>query len=210
MQEMRQKNDAESSGNNDFGRPDMTGANATRWLDGISLHPKLLKVTYVYLAYVYQFDNCLSNNGGCFFWTRIVRYTYNPANGTLGSPITMLNALPGSNDHNSGRMTIGPDPGSAYDTATFKLYYSIGDMGAGQFNNLNRTNNAQNVNVYEGKILRLNLEPDPSQSGGDEWIPDNNLFLLEDLLLTKRLSILMDIVTHRSYVGICIRRLAVI
>jgi hypothetical protein len=49
-------------------------------------------------------------------------------------------------------------------------------MGAGQFTNQNRTNNAQNVSIYEGKILRLNLEPDASQSGGDEWIPDNNPF----------------------------------
>ena len=70
-------------GNNDFGRPDMTGG---QWpqggLMGLALHPKLLSgKPYVYLAYVYQFDNCLTNNDGCFFWTRVVRYTYNPANG---------------------------------------------------------------------------------------------------------------------------------
>jgi len=165
-------------GNNDFGRPDITGG---QWpqggLMGLALHPKLLSgKPYVYLAYVYQFDNCLAGNLGCFFWTRVVRYTYNSANGTLGSPIIMLNALPGSNDHNSGRMTIGPDPTTPSDTSRFRLYYTIGDMGAGQFNNQNRTNNAQDVNVYEGKILRLNLEPDAAQSGGDEWIPDNNPF----------------------------------
>ena len=162
----------------DFNRPDITGG---QWpqggLMGLALHPKLLTgKPFVYLAYVYQFDNCLSNNEGCFFWTRVVRYTYNPANGTLGSPVTMLNALPGSNDHNSGRMTIGPDHLFPTDTSKFRLYYTIGDMGAGQFNNQNRANNAQVVSVYEGKILRLNLEADASQSGGDEWIPDNNPF----------------------------------
>ena len=166
------------AGNKNFNRPDISGG---QWpqggLMGMALHPKLLTgKPYVYIVYVYQFDNCLSGNNGCFFWSRVVRYTYNLANKSLGSPTTILNALPGSNDHNSGRLTIGPDPTNPTDTAEFKLYYSIGDMGAGQFNNLNRTNNAQDINVYEGKILRLNLEPDAGQSGGDEWIPDNNPF----------------------------------
>ncbi len=164
--------------NKDFNRPDISGG---QWpqggLMGLALHPKLLTgKPYVYLAYVYQFDNCLSNNDGCFFWTRVVRYTYNLVNKSLGSPVIMLDALPGSNDHNSGRMTIGPDPFTPGDTTRFRLYYTIGDMGAGQFTNQNRQNNAQDINVYEGKILRLNLEPDASQSGGDEWIPDNNPF----------------------------------
>lgn len=166
------------SNNKDFNRPDITGG---QWpqggLMGLALHPKLLSgFPYVYLAYVYQFDNCIAGNNGCFFWTRVVRYTYNASNGSLGSPVTMLNALPGSNDHNSGRITIGPDPADPTDTTKFKLFYTIGDMGAGQFNNLNRTNNAQNINVFEGKILRLNLQPDAAQTGGDEWIPDDNPF----------------------------------
>jgi aldose sugar dehydrogenase len=166
------------AGNKDFNRPDISGG---QWpqggLMGMALHPKLLTgKPYVYLAYVYQFDNCLSGSAGCFFWTRIVRYTYNIANGTLGSAVTILNALPGSNDHNSGRLTIGPDPTDPTDTTKYKLYYSIGDMGAGQFTNLNRANNAQDITINEGKILRLNLEADAAQSGGDEWIPDNNPF----------------------------------
>ncbi|MBK7438453.1 MAG: PQQ-dependent sugar dehydrogenase [Saprospiraceae bacterium] len=66
--------------------------------------------------------------------------------------MTVLENIPGSNDHNAGRLAIGPD---------LKLYYSIGDMGAGQFDNTNRTQNAQNVNVYEGKILRLNTSRFP-------------------------------------------------
>jgi hypothetical protein len=45
-------------------------------------------------------------------------------------------------------------------------------MGAGQFDNINRPNNAQNTNIYEGKILRLNTEPD----GQGSWIPTNNPF----------------------------------
>jgi PQQ-dependent dehydrogenase (s-GDH family) len=74
-----------------------------------------------------------------------------------------LENIPGSNDHNSARISIGPD---------LKLYYSVGDMGAGQFDNISRANNAQNINIYEGKILRLNTEPD----GIGSWIPADNPF----------------------------------
>jgi glucose/arabinose dehydrogenase len=56
------------------------------------------------------------------------------------------------------------------------LFYAGGDMGAGQFANRLRPQNAQNTDSYEGKILRFNLEPD---SDGDEtvpnaWIPGDN------------------------------------
>src|SRR4249919_86948 len=48
------------SGLKDFARPDITGG---QWpqggLMGMALHPKLLTgKPYVYIAYVYQFDNC--------------------------------------------------------------------------------------------------------------------------------------------------------
>jgi PQQ-dependent dehydrogenase (s-GDH family) len=79
----------------------------------------------------------------------------------LGNPVTVLQDIPGSNDHNSARLAIGPD---------MKLYYSVGDMGAGQYDNISRTNNAQNLSIYEGKILRLNTEPD----GVGSWIPIDN------------------------------------
>ncbi|HMK03083.1 MAG TPA: PQQ-dependent sugar dehydrogenase, partial [Ferruginibacter sp.] len=92
--------------------------------------------------------------------TRIARYTYNSTTQLLGSPVTVLQDIPGSNDHNSARIAIGPDQ---------KLYYSVGDMGAGQFDNINRVNNAQNLNIYEGKILRLNTE-----LTGGSWIPADN------------------------------------
>jgi hypothetical protein len=42
-------------------------------------------------------------------------------------------------------------------------------MGAGQYDNISRPNNAQNLNVYEGKILRLNTEPEAGS-----WIPSDN------------------------------------
>ena len=156
-----------------FNRPDRTGG---QWpqggLMGLAIHPSFhTGKPYVYLSYVYRFDGCQSSNRGCFFKTRIVRYTYNFNNGSLANETIMMDTLPGSNDHNSGRMTIGPDE---------KLYYTIGDMGAGQFNNASRNNNAQAVNIYEGKILRLNLEHDGDPADPSDphngWIPNNNPF----------------------------------
>ncbi|HMK27314.1 MAG TPA: PQQ-dependent sugar dehydrogenase [Chitinophagaceae bacterium] len=124
-------------------------------LMGLALHPQFLTgKPYVYISYTYQ---SLSNT---VRKTRIERYIYNPGTQLLESPVTILQDIPGSNDHNSARIAIGPD---------LKLYYSVGDMGAGQFDNINRPNNAQNLNIYEGKILRLNTE-----LVGGSWIPADN------------------------------------
>ena len=153
-----------------------------RWpqggLMGMALHPDLFSSDpgirnakpWVYLAYVYNRPTgqiCSSNSGSsdpCYFNTRIVRYRY--SGNSLTNPVTILDNMPGSNDHNSGRLTIGPD---------LKLYYTIGDMGAGQFNNSSRTNNAQTTDILEGKTLRLNTESD-GDAGQDAWVPDDNPF----------------------------------
>ncbi len=152
-----------------------------RWpqggLMGMALHPALYSASaavrsanpWVYLAYVYNRptgQNCSTdaNSGNpCNFLTRIVRYEYD--GNTLANPEIILDAMPGSNDHNSGRLVMGPD---------LKLYYTIGDLGAGQFNNSSRTKNAQTLDVLEGKILRLNSEP--VGSGADRWVPHDNPF----------------------------------
>lgn len=124
-------------------------------LMGLALHPEFLTgKPYVYIMYTYQSLSATVRR------MRIARYTYNDLSQTLGSGITMLENIPGSNDHNSARLAIGPDQ---------KLYVTIGDMGAGQFDNINRTNNAQNLSILEGKILRLNTE---IISGS--WIPTDN------------------------------------
>jgi PQQ-dependent dehydrogenase (s-GDH family) len=127
-------------------------------LMGLALHPQFLSgKPYVYISYTYQSLSSTVRK------TRIERYTFNSLTQTLEQPVTILENIPGSNDHNSARIAIGPD---------MKLYYSVGDMGAGQFDNVSRTNNAQNLNIYEGKILRLNTETD----GSGSWIPLDNPF----------------------------------
>jgi glucose/arabinose dehydrogenase len=128
-------------------------------LMGLALHPQFLTgKPYAYISYTYQSLSSTVRK------TRIERYTYNFSTRVLESPVTVLENIPGSNDHNSARISIGPD---------LKLYYSVGDMGAGQYDNISRTNNAQNLTIYEGKILRLNTEPD---AGNGSWIPADNPF----------------------------------
>ena len=128
---------------------------------GLALHPLFLTTKpYVYIAYTYASIDPTHR------LTKIERYTYTVAKNNkpaLTNPVTVIDNLPGSNDHNSGRLAIGPDS---------LLYYTIGDMGAGQFDNSARPENAQNLNVYEGKILRFNLEP-----VNGSWIPATNPFV---------------------------------
>ena len=126
-------------------------------LMGLALHPQFLTgKPYVYISYTYQSLSATVRK------TRIARYTYNSGTQLLESPVTILEDIPGSNDHNSSRLAIGPD---------LKLYYTVGDMGAGQFDNSARTNNAQNLSILEGKVLRLNTE-----LVGSSWIPTDNPF----------------------------------
>lgn len=125
---------------------------------GMALHPQLLQSTgndYIYVAYTYGTSDPTRK-------TKIVRYTYSQVgnDGTLSSPLELITNLSASNDHNSGRLTIGPDN---------KLYYSIGDQGANQFANKCNLIKAQvlptqaeidvlDYSSYQGKILRMNLD----------------------------------------------------
>lgn len=155
-------------------------------LMGMAFHPDLLSGNaakryakpYVYIAYVYQKavpGNCASPGPTCNFSTRIARYEYR--GNQLINPVVILDNMPGSSDHNSGRLTISPEvePGSDAAHTQYRLYYTIGDMGAGQFANSSRTENAQNVDKLEGKVLRLNTEND-GDAGQDGWIPNDNPF----------------------------------
>lgn len=152
-------------------------------LMGLALHPNLYSSNpavraakpWVYVAYVYQRNSCPGTNTSCVFTTKIVRFKY--SGNTLSNPVTVLDGIPGSSDHNSGRLIIGPtiEPGSDAAHTQYRLYYTVGDMGAGQFLNTTRTENAQNVDVMEGKVLRINTEDD-GDAGLDAWVPNDNPF----------------------------------
>ncbi|MBO2012510.1 PQQ-dependent sugar dehydrogenase [Hymenobacter negativus] len=147
-------------------------------LMGLALHPELLQgQPYVYLVYLYRFAGASqpgkgsgANFGGNFFTTRLVRYEYEAQAGKLVRPVTLCDTIPGSNDHNGGRLLIAPVEGKDY------LFYSIGDLGAGQFDNAGRPNHAQEPTRYAGKVLRFNLAPDADTGPGDQWLPNDNPF----------------------------------
>ena len=136
-------------------RPDGPGG-----LLGMALDPGLLKGTgndHVYVAYTYDAD---AHPTTVRLRTKIVRLTYDPRARMLGTPRDILLDLPAGNDHQGGRLIIGPDR---------KLYFTIGDMGANQLANFCNLNRAQSLptveqvqmrdwSLYQGKILRLNLD----------------------------------------------------
>jgi PQQ-dependent dehydrogenase (s-GDH family) len=144
---------------------------------GLALHPELLEGTgndFIYTAYTYKDeargpDETVPDPYSAyrFLYTKIVRLTYDATTGTLSDPVELIAGMPASNDHNSGRMKIGPDG---------KLYFTIGDGGNNQLGNwcipieAQRLPTAeeladQNWFAYQGKSLRLNL---------DGSIPDDN------------------------------------
>jgi PQQ-dependent dehydrogenase (s-GDH family) len=149
---------------------------------GLALHPDFMNTVsakkYVYIGYVQTQGSTPTNNTGQFYTNSLVRFTYNTVSGLLENPVAICDTLPGSKDHNSGRMIIAPVGGVNY------LFYAEGDMGAGQYENLTRTQNAQKLSSYEGKVLRFNLEEDADavqnigvrSANYDRWIPNSNPF----------------------------------
>jgi PQQ-dependent dehydrogenase (s-GDH family) len=128
---------------------------------------------FVYTAYTYT-DRSLPPHATRapespyrFLYTKIVRFAYDPAKETLSNPVTLIAGMPAGNDHQAGRMKIGPDR---------KLYYTIGDQGNNQLGNYcvpieaqrlptQAEIRAKNYAAYVGKALRLNL---------DGSMPDDN------------------------------------
>jgi PQQ-dependent dehydrogenase (s-GDH family) len=127
-------------------------------LMGMAFDPNYNNTHYIYVAYTYD----ASTGEELDRRTKITRFTYDPASSTISQPVDLINGLSGSSDHNSGRMTFGPDG---------KLYYTIGDQGKNQLALFCLDNQAQelptaeqvaakNWTAYEGKVLRIN--PDGS------------------------------------------------
>ncbi len=133
---------------------------------GLALHPELMQGTgndYVYLSYTINNGSEQEPDPSA----QIVRYTWDENAQQLVEPTIVLSGLPAWNDHNAGRVVIGPD---------LKLYYSIGEQGANFGRNLRRPNlaralptqeevDAEDWRTYSGKILRMEL---------DGSIPDDN------------------------------------
>jgi PQQ-dependent dehydrogenase (s-GDH family) len=129
---------------------------------GMALHPDLLKGgdnNYVYVAYTYDADPA-EGDEAIDRRAKVVRLTFDESAQTLGEPKELISGIPAGDDHNAGRLKIGPDG---------MLYYSLGEQGANQFGNWCKAIEAQKLptqaevdgsdwSSYKGKVLRMDLE----------------------------------------------------
>jgi PQQ-dependent dehydrogenase (s-GDH family) len=143
--------------------PDVYQSAGQDGLLGMAFDPDFNNTHYIYVAYTYANET----GDDVDRRTKITRFTYNPEGQSIGNPKDIISGLAASVDHNSGRMTFGPDG---------KLYYTIGDQGNNQFTRYcfdiraqalptAEQVAAQDWSVYQGKVLRMN--PDGS-------IPEDN------------------------------------
>ena len=98
---------------------------------GMVLHPDFINQPYVFVVYNYEVQTGPKE--------RLVRFTY--SNGVLASPVTLIEGIQGSYNHNGSRLVIDADN---------KLYMTTGDV----------TNSALSQDLYSlnGKVLRMNLD----------------------------------------------------
>ncbi len=118
----------------------------TTGLLGMAVHPNLKQFPYIFLHYTYMPQDSIIS--------RLVRYTYEGE--VLINPEVLLE-IPGHTAHNGSRLTIAPDG---------KIMWATGDIGP-------NTDNAQDVQSLNGKILRLNIDgsipKDNPFSGSPVW-----------------------------------------
>jgi glucose/arabinose dehydrogenase len=135
--------------------------NTERGLLGLALDPDFARNGFVYLYYSYRGPGVATLN-------RLVRMR--DANGVGVEETILIDAIPGSEQHDGGRIKFGPDG---------KLYVTTGDGEVDA--------RAQNTSSPNGKILRLNKDgtipaDDPFPNGvwsfghrnpqGIAWHPD--------------------------------------
>ncbi len=108
-----------------------------RGLIGLAFDPDFLTNQYLYVYYT------VPASGVTPPFNRISRFT---ANGDIAVPgseqiILNLDPLSSATNHNGGALAFGPDG---------KLFVAVGDNALGS--------NAQNLNTYHGKLLRINKD----------------------------------------------------
>jgi hypothetical protein len=129
----------------------LVSTGSERGLLGLAFHPNYPATPYFYIDY--------TNSAGDIV---IARYRVSMTDNNVADPASRLALLtvphPTDANHNGGQLAFGPDG---------KLYVGTGDGGGGG----DTPNNAQNLSVLLGKVLRLDVNaPAP-------YIPTSNPFV---------------------------------
>lgn len=109
---------------------------------GLTVHPRFHQNRFVYIYFTYR--------QGATILNRVERYKFAKDSLDLTERTIIIENIPGSQNHNGGRIKFGPDD---------KLYITTGDAQEPDL--------AQNLDSTAGKILRLN---------DDGNIPEDNPF----------------------------------
>lgn len=102
---------------------------------GMALSPKFNENHFLYVYYTYSSNSANTVN-------KIVRMTY--ANNMLSNEKVLLDGIPGSSNHDGGRIKFGPDG---------NLYVTTGDA--------ENPSQAQDIHALGGKILRMTEDGKP-------------------------------------------------
>ncbi len=140
-----------------------TAAGGEQGLLGLAFHPNFATNRQMYVSYTY--DN--GQTGGA---VRVDQFTVN-AGGTadVASRRTVIDYDDRRfTNHNAGWIGFNPvAPGSS----AYNLYIPSGDGGSGN----DPDNNAQNLGVYTGKLLRVNVGSAGISTNGGYTIPTGNM-----------------------------------
>lgn len=128
---------------------------------GLALDPDFASNHFIYLYYTYSSNGLNTLN-------RVVRFIYDPPAGGLKNQTIIVDNIPGSSNHNGGRIKFGPDK---------NLYITTGDA--------QNPSQAQDKNSLAGKILRIVAGKIEIYSYGHRnpqgltWDNDGNLWEVE-------------------------------
>jgi glucose/arabinose dehydrogenase len=131
-----------------------TSINGERGLLGLAFHPHYLVNGRFFVYYVRTADGTIV--------VAEYKVSKNPNVADTAETVLLTVAHSANSNHNGGMLAFGPD---GY------LYVGVGDGGSGN----DPPNNAQNVNVHLGKILRIDVDP-PAGSGVAYQSPVSNPF----------------------------------
>ena len=140
-----------------------TATGGEQGLLGLAFHPNYQSNGLIYVKYTY-------NNGQAGGGIRVEQYQVSGGQAVASSRLTVLqwDHDPTNTNHNAGWIGFNPQSGGA---AASNLYVMTGDGGGAN----DPRNNGQNTNVFQGKLLRVNVSGGGITAAGGYTIPSGNM-----------------------------------